>query len=348
MNKKLSTYKTLFLLLAVVCAGVGVTLFQTQDTQTSVHRIAAVLPCEGFAMDELLGGFEKTLREENVPYHLSIIHQQDKVVLAGQVDEAIRQGYTLFMTVGRSTSQSVVNTVKKRSKKIQVVYTAVSEPDKYGVSGSYNDGSVINSTGVEVSMAGAQEMLKPLFELRPDLKKVCILHSSYKMLEEQAHDFSHACRERGILCDTLIIDKVTEVAERLKTYLSSNEIDLIVTFSDPVLNACGPVMKLAKLYNVEVFASEEASVLRGAAYANCIPYSEYGSQAARLSANILLNNIPAHEIPAHVIRDSTDSTLFINPVGLKKPVPREALQKYYKRLEVINGAAKNFYARKKN
>ncbi len=347
LHKRFS--KSLLIFVAIFTLITGVIFVQIPNSNKDAHKIAVILPHESASMEELIKGFQASLRENNVPYQVSIIYQHDKVVLASQVDEAIKQGYKLFVAAGRSTAQSVVNVVHKRSEDAHVVYTAVNEPQKYGIAGKHNDGSIINSTGVEVSMAGAHEMLKPIFDLKPDLKKVCILHSPYKMLEQQATEFKESCKTHGVICDTVIIDKVAEAPERLKTYLSSNsDVELLITFSDPVLNACGSIIKLAKLYGIELFAGDEASVKHGAAYANCVTYKSYGYEAGNITAKILLQQKQAHEVPAHVIYDSKDAILFVNPVGLSHSVPKEALRKYYKRLEVINGAAETVYAGKKN
>lgn len=210
-----------------------------------------------------------------------------KTLMLAQVQEALSSKPDAIVTIGSYTTQLMREFTKKRNSKVLHVFTAVSNPGKFGV--VYNPQEV---TGVQEETDYGLTS-STLNYLTPNLRSLLLVYNpgdgNNLGLEYQA--LEAALQVYGIRVTPLEIFQVSEISHKIKSLITQHDAVIIlkdntvVAGIDSLIKACEQNNKMLITHNLD-------SAEKGAALSFGAHEKEFGLAAGKILADALLTKQP--------------------------------------------------------
>lgn len=257
-------------------------------------KIALVLYNETPPAEETLEGMKAAWKRsefvEGRDYEIKVRSAQgDMALLSGIFDAALNDGADMVVTLSTPTLQMAVQKVKR----VPIVFALVTDPMAAGAGKSYTE-HLPNVTGIAVlaPMGEALDMIKKHF---PTYKRVgtlyCPAEANAVYLKEH---LAAACRERGIVLETVAVNSATELSDAALS-LVSRKIDVILQIPD-ALSSTGftAITRAARQRQTPLFALNGTVVQHGAAVAMGRDFHNSGEAAVAVIERIFRGESPAN------------------------------------------------------
>lgn len=185
----------------------------------------------------------------------------------------------LFYAIATPSAQALAQTIAQKP----IVFAAVTDPVAAELVDSWEKPGA-NVTGMsDLNPMDAQiELIK---EVLPDVKRVGIVYSSGEVNSEvQVKAAEEAASAAGIELVTKTVTNSSEVQQAAQ----SLDVDAFLIPTDNVVVAAAEsVVQVAEQQRIPVFASDEATMERGAAAGLSVNYTQQGKDAAALAVKII-------------------------------------------------------------
>lgn len=206
----------------------------------------------------------------------------------------------LFYAIATPSAQSLAQAIADKP----IVFSAVTDPVAAELVESWEKPGA-NMTGVsDLNPMDAQ--IELIQEVMPDVKSVGIVYSSGEVNSEvQVKEAEEAASKLGI---TIVPKTVTNSAEVQQAAQSLEADAFLIPTDNVVVSAAESVVQVAEQKKIPVFASDEATMQRGAAAGLSVNYTQQGKDAAALAVKILEGADPA----TLAVETQKEFDLFVN------------------------------------
>lgn len=259
------------------------------------------------ALDAVAAGFKDAMKEAgyNVTYDEQNA-QGDQSTLTNIASTFAASDNDGFLAIATPTAQSLANVISDKP----IVFAAVTDPVAAGLVGSW-DAPDANLTGVS-DLNPMKDQLELIKEAVPAVKSVGIVYSSGEVNSEvQVKEAQKAAQALGIEIKTATVTNSSEVQQAAE----SLAVDaFLVPTDNTVVSAAESVIQIGEQKKIPVFASDEATVERGATAGLSVNYTQQGKDAAAIMIK-MLGGTPAKSIP---VETQKKFDLFVNPTMAAK------------------------------
>lgn len=264
------------------------------------------------ALDAAQQGFIDGLAEagyvEGENLELDIQNAQGDQSTLTSISNTLASGdFDLYYAIATPTAQSLAQVIADDP----IVFAAVTDPQSAGLVESW-EAPGGNLTGVSDMnpMAAQVELIK---EAVPDAATIGIVYASGEVNSEiQVEEARKAAEAQGLEVVTSTVTNSSEVQQATQSL--DADVFLIPT-DNVVVSAAESVIQVAEQRQIPVFASDEATVERGAAAGLSVNYTQQGEDAAAVAVRILDDG----EDPAGIAVETQDEfDLFVNEGGAER------------------------------
>ncbi|WP_296135956.1 ABC transporter substrate-binding protein [uncultured Tessaracoccus sp.] len=214
--------------------------------------------------------------------------------------------HDVYYAIATPSAQALSQVITDRP----IVFAAVTDPVAAGLVSSWESPDA-NVTGVsDLNPMDAQVEL--IREVVPDARSVGIVYSSGEVNSEvQVKDAEAAAKK----LDMQVVTKTVTNSSEVQQAAAGLEADAILVPTDNVVvSAAESVVQVAEERGIPVFASDEATMERGAAAGLSVNYTQQGKDAAKLAVE-LAKGKEASELP---VEKQTEFDLFVNAEAAKR------------------------------
>ncbi|MGN6670710.1 MAG: ABC transporter substrate-binding protein [Candidatus Nucleicultricaceae bacterium] len=289
-----------FTLLSVILVIVGFFAFKDHFVKDT-KNITLVVPVEHQALTEMAEGFgaviRASLKDQN--YDLLIVNAMgDRHVMHSLIEQAERRHDAVVATIGTELTLMAAHTLKTIPVVGLDVTTAVTQSED-NITGVYEG-------KIEPGFAFLRNVLK-------DLKKVAVLYSPTDKIEQQIASLEKSAAEQGIQLQKIVVQSLADL------YTLSNHIDAdagaLFILKDHLLASGAATLKtIAEKRHIPFIASDEGSVVKGAAFAVGNSESDIGRIAAELVVDVVNGKKPK-DIK---MQPASDFQVFYNAVAAQE------------------------------
>lgn len=240
-------------------------------------------------------------------------HNQDLALLKAQIEESIDWGTEAIISIGSLSAQNIHTILTKRNITIPHIFSCIANPVELGIStGKYQTGT--SSTGIAEDSTGITDaFFKSFLHVRPDAKKVIILHSLTSpglraMIAEMINGFA----ARSIQAAGVYVSTMDEVA-RAATNVITRDIDAVIVLRDTlVVSSLQPILKACRAHGTTAFVSDSNSVVNGAVAGCCVEEAELGLLVGEIITKIVLDGTAPEEIPVTYFNTASLCRTYVN------------------------------------
>lgn len=320
MPGRVAIYAALFVLLAALSAGCGMTVDQTQG-QGALSRSAsdtgapAATPpdkrkvsigltqiVEHPSLDAIRAGILDGLREggyvegENLSVDFENA-QGDRTLATSIAQKFASSPLDLVVAITTPSAQAVKEAVKDKP----IVFAAVTDPVSAGlVEALDRPGALITGSSDQTPIDLQLDLIRRFL---PKAKTIGIVYNSgevnaesqLKAAEQAAGERGIAVVKRGVTAAGEVPQAVMSIAGRVDAFLVLND-NLVVSAADAYLDAANEA-------RVPVFASDPDTVAKGAVATYGIDQRALGRKTGEMAAKIL-DGMKPQDLPVLVIRDT--------------------------------------------
>lgn len=265
------------------------------------NKITLIVPVEHRALADMANGFGQEIRD-NLPkntYDLNIVNAMgDRHVMRTLVEQAGRRGDKVVATIGTEMTLMASHALRD----VPVVgldVTSEVTPENGRVTGVYEGET------------------KPCFtfilEAIPTLRKVTLLYTPSDKIEKQLSNLEHTAMEHGIALQKIVVQSLADL-NTLAHHIDGDSGAIFILKDIVLASGAATLKKIAEQKNIPFIASDEGSVINGAAFA--VGNSEYdiGRAGAALAVQIVQDKSPK-DLP---MKPAAAYQVFINPISCQK------------------------------
>lgn len=210
-------------------------------------------------------------------------------------DRFANEKMDLILTIATPAAQAMVN----KEKNVPVLFTAVTDPGKSGLTGS----SSTNVTGTS-DKTPIDKQLQLLLDLKPSIKTVGLLYSSAEenslIQIKEAKDYLD---KKGVSYIDMTVVNSNDIQSVLENKI--DKIDGIYTPTDnAVATAMPTVQKIATPKKVPVVAGAVDMVKAGGTATIGLEYYKLGEQTADMAVSILKGEKKVADIPVEFAKEN--------------------------------------------
>lgn len=268
-----------------------------KDGEKKVYKIGVTQYADHPSLDNCREGFIKGLEDaglkEGEDFEIDYQSAQGDIKTASQIaDKFASSGKDLVCGIATPSAQTLYSVCL--SKKIPVVFNAVSDPIEAGLAKDEKT-PIEGVTGVSDALP-VEDQLKLIREVLPEAKKIGILYSTNEANSVSTlKTYEALAGKYGFEIVSTGVTKQAEIASALDVILT--KVDCISNMTDnTVVSALSLVLDKASAKKIPVFGSEEEQVKNGCVASAGLDYVELGKQAGAMAAKILkgedIKNIP--------------------------------------------------------
>ena len=307
----------------------------TQPTQAKQYTVGITQIVTHPALDANKQGFKDELAKqgfvegENVKY-LDKNPEGDMSLAATIAQQFVSQGVDLILSIATPTSQACVAATKDTH--IPVVFGSVTDPVAAGLITSW-DHPGGNVTGVS-DWLEIPTQIQMALNIMP-IKKIGVVYNAGETNSvTQVDQLKAAAPALGI---SSVVEATVATSADVMTSAQSlvGRVDAIWVGTDnTVVSGFEALVKVCEDNHIPLFASDTASVERGAVAALGLDYYQVGVKCGDIAAKILNGENPAN-IPAEKM-NLADLQLYVNPSAAQRmgiTIPQSVIDTAYK---VIN------------
>lgn len=275
----------------------GAASAETKDVKIGIAQIVTHP-----ALDAVAVGFKDGLKEAG--YNATFDEQNaqgDQSTLTNIASTFATSDNDGYLAIATPTAQSLANVISDKP----IVFAAVTDPVAAGLVGSW-DKPDANLTGVS-DLNPMKEQLELIKEAVPDAASVGIVYSSGEVNSEvQVAEAEKAAKDLGMEIKKATVTNSSEVQQAAE----SLDVDaFLVPTDNTVVSAAESVIQIGEQKKIPVFASDEATVQRGATAGLSVNYTQQGKDAAAIMVR-MLEGTKASDIP---VETQKQFDLFVNP-----------------------------------
>lgn len=287
-----------FCLVILGCVGFLIVGNFKKKSDAQSTRIAVFQSATHPALDEIAQGFIDTMQAEaHLHYRFDRYNGNgNKILMQAQAQEILQRNYDLIFTIGVGCSLSIKDLCQKKQDRTPIVFTAVDNPIKLDLQGSTITG-VIDATNYP-------EQLALFLAIKPSIQKLLLVYdqSQASGLERDAHEIKSILHTKGIICTSIEIEHIGELAQKVTGAIASADAVMILKDST-VVSGIDSLIKLCECYQVPLLATDLNSGIKGAALAYGIYEAESGIQAAYQAKLILEDGKLPSQVPVVAIKN---------------------------------------------
>jgi len=281
---------------------------------TKVHKISFHLAADIAVLQQLITAATNLCNARGLQLSVKkFYHNQDLALLKGQIEESIDWGTEAIISIGSLSAQNIHTILTKRDIKVPHIFSCIANPMELGIStGKYHTGT--HSTGIAEDSSGITDaFFKSFLHVRPDAKKVIILHSLTapglrSMIAEMINGFA----SRSIQAAGVYVSTMEEVA-RAATNTITRDIDAVIVLRDTlVVSSLQPILKACRAHGTTAFVSDSNSVVNGAVAGCCVEEAELGLLVGEIITKIVLDGIAPEEIPVTYFNTASLCRTYVN------------------------------------
>lgn len=241
-------------------------------------KIGVIVPLQHTALDEIIAGFQETLKP-----HLSL---QDQIIVQNANGDPLLQhqiitqmnhkGVDYFVPLGTSASLMVLSMIKSKP----ILCVAMSPDEK-----------VLETLGSRVGVVDDALEVAPVLDFIktfiPAIKTLGLLYdgNSEKIFPE-VQNTQTLCAQKGLELISRKIDTVSEIHQFAKPLITKVDA-LLILRDNKVVSGMSDLVHLARQHKKLLIAMDDGSVKKGAHFAIGIQERTIGVQAAQNLLRIL-------------------------------------------------------------
>ena len=246
-------------------------------------QVAIISPAIHPSLEKIEKGVTTAL-EKYLPGTKTILMNANgkKTLMLAQVQEALSHNPDAIVTIGAQATQLTRETLKKRNLKIPHVFTAVSSPDRLGI--SYQEREL---TGIE-EKPDYSLTAEILHHLAPQLTSLLLVYNPTEgnsLDQERAH-LETALQKYGIQLTPLEVFQTNEITGKTKNLIASYQ-GVIILKDNSVVSGIDALIKVCEQYGKLLIAHDLDSGDKGAALSFGVFEEAYGSEAGKIVAEAL-------------------------------------------------------------
>lgn len=282
--------KKISILLALVAIGACVTSCGTSKNE--VKKIGIVQYIQHTALDSANKGFIEGLKEkgyeEGKNIEIDNENAQGKIDVAQQIcGQFVSSNKDLIFSIATPTAQAALNSTKK----IPIVFTAVTDPVEAGLVKSLNspDGNVTGTS----DKVNIDEQLSLFKKLVPNAKKMGVIYTTSEINSiNQVEELKELAPKYGLEIKEIGIANINEVNQNLNNAI--RDIDCLYAPTDNLVAASYSLVgSICTSNNIPSIGAEPAIVEQGGLVSKGIDYEELGKMAGNKAAEILDGKDPS-------------------------------------------------------
>ena len=290
------------------------------NVDSNVKKIGIIQPIEHESLDAARKGFIDGLAEQGykdgenirIDYKNANGDQSNNNTIA---DTFVNDNKDLVLAIGTPSAQSMAN----KTKKIPILFTAVTEPKEAGlVESNESVGGNLSGTSDKVLV---NKQIDLLLEVKPDIKNVGLLYSSAEdnslFLINEAKQY---LKSKNINYIELSVQNSNDIQSVLEN--SINKIDGLYIPTDNVVASSMPtVFKVTEDKKIPIVPGAVDMVQSGAVGTIGLDYYELGKQTASMAVKILNGETTIDKLPVEYQKEEkvVINEKLINSYGLNLP-----------------------------
>ncbi len=281
---------------------------------TPQHKISFHLTADVAALQELIHTATELCKARGLNLAVKkFYHYGDLSLLKAQTEESLAWGAEAVISVGGTSAQNIHTLLSKRNAQIPHIFSCVPNPKALGISeGEEYTGT--NSTGVAEDPTGLSDaFFKSFMHIRPDAKKIIILHSvTTEAWRTMIADMINGFAERNIQAAGLYASNIEEVARIASTHIT-RDIDAVIILRDGlVVSALQSILKACRLTGTTTFVSDSHSVKNGAAAGCCVEEADIGLLVGEIIMKVVHDKLPAGQLPITYFNTASLCKTYVN------------------------------------
>lgn len=299
-----------------LCACLALTGCHTSSSQ---KKIGIIVPIEHKAMDEIVGGFEDTLRamSPNTDLKFKVANAQGDLNLKRAIIQQMKdEGYDVVAPIGTDATQMTEAMIQHQP--VISVAGSMTEQDRAKL-------KTCNITVVHDEIP-AQKILQFIHQVYPDMKQLVLVHSASDKVFPEVEQAVAAGKGLGIAVKPVLVPSLNELYSTASN-LPANAQGIFVLKDSLIVSGISTLAATAQSRHIPLITSDQGSVQDSAAMALGVHERDIGVEAGKLAAAILAGKSPC-SLP---MVEMQKLTVFVNP---------DALAKEQQSLAAIQSAAK--------
>jgi len=264
--------------------------------------VALLLPAKHPAMDAIVEGFLTQLKDYDSHINCTIYNAQgNKTLLHSQVEVIINQDYDAIVSIGALTSQLVHTERFKRNKSVPHIFIAVDDPVEKGLIFSKEDPKN-NTTGV-ISLSNFEDQINYLLQVKPDVKSILLpFDANHISNNADIVLLKKTTSKKGIDLVLVPLSQTNEIAQKVPVSINGN--DALLILKDHLLVSGVPLLaRICQKNQIPLYCSDLNSVDNGAALAFGVYEADYGTLAADIVYQVVIEKKDAGVIPIKEIKN---------------------------------------------
>lgn len=265
------------------------------------NKITLIVPVEHRALADMANGFGQEIRD-SLPkntYDLHIVNAMgDRHVMRTLVEQAGRRGDKVVATIGTEMTLMASHALRD----VPVVGLDVT-----------TEVSAENGRVTGVYEGETKPCFTFILEAIPTLKKVTLLYTPSDKIEKQLSNLERTASEHGIAIQKIVVQSLADL-NTLAHHIDGDSGAIFILKDIMLASGAATLKKIAEQKNIPFIASDEGSVINGAAFA--VGNSEYdiGRAGGALAVQIIQGSSPKDL----AMKPAAAYQVFINPASCSR------------------------------
>lgn len=290
--------RTLINKLSLACLSLVVALCfmiscYAEKPQQNVKKIGIIIPIEHQALNEIVQGFQNTLRQlYKQPIKFKIGNAQGDPNLQHAIITQMRDAnYDLIVPISTATTQMTASIVNTQP----IVGLAVDTNDRKNNLAIVND-ELDKKPGIAF-----------IHKIYPQLQNITLVHSASNRIFSEIKQIENASKLCHIVLHRLMIQNLADLYSTSRA-IPTNTQAILILKDNIVASGIVTLAQVAKERKIPLITSDEGTVKKGAGFAIGVRETDTGIEGAKLAAQILQGAVPGM-LPVVKL---TNSTVFVN------------------------------------
>lgn len=293
-------------------------LFGCDTSSQHQKKIGIIIPIQHKAMDEIVAGFEETLRaHSHEPLQFQVMNAQSDMNMQRAIISQMKNTHTdLIVPIGTDATEMSVAMINQQP--IVSLASSFSQQDR-----DKRKNCNIAVVHDEISTDQIFDFIQLVY---PHIKKITLIHSTSDKVFPEVKAAIQAGKNRGITVKPIMVPTLQELYS-VSQSLPSDTDAIFVLKDSLIVSGISTLSLTAAKKHIPLITSDQGSVQDGAGFSLGVHEREIGVKGGLLASEILAGKNPC-DLP---IVNMTHLTVFVNT---------KALEQEHQSLVAIQAAAK--------
>jgi putative ABC transport system substrate-binding protein len=284
---------------AVTAFCVGMLSACDKPSRPDTVTIGIIEPLEHKAMNEIVAGFEDTLKKEyHKPFVIKIENAQNDPNLARAIIQKMRdENYTFIAPIGVSMTQMTLSMTDRQP--VVSLASDLMEKDRQGKNSCHV--AIVHD---EISPT---QLVAFIHKTYPRMTQLTLIHSAADNIFPEVNETIAAGKAVGIKIEHKMVSSLPELTSIAESLPSQTQA-IFVLKDNLIVSGIATLSNIAAEKHIPLITSDQGSVQTGAGFALGVHEREIGVQGAKLTAQVLQGK-PICDLP---IAEMKNLTVFIN------------------------------------